>query len=297
VLGTPVRKHRKDRVAFFAVPFLLAGCSESSIFRPAGPIGDADRTILLDALVIMLFIVIPTMFATVLFAWRFRASNDKAPHLPRWAYSGRVELVVWSIPALVVLFLGGVAWIGSHDLDPASPLSAAKPLDVDVVSLDWKWLYVYPQERVASINRLVIPVDRPVRFRITSATVFNSFFVPRLGSQIYAMNGMVTQLNLMARQPGTYHGLSAQFSGDGFSDMGFFVDAVPEPRFAQWVALARASGPVLDKNAYRALLSQSIVQKPYTYRDVTPRLFDLVVTQVLPPGRGPAAKSETSTPP
>jgi cytochrome o ubiquinol oxidase subunit II len=291
VLGTPMHARRTDRVALFAVLLLLAGCSESSIFRPAGPVGDDLRTILLDSLVIMLFIVIPTIIATILVAWWFRASNDHARHLPRWAYSGRVELVVWSIPALVVLFLGGIAWIGSHDLDPARPLNAEKPLNVDVVSLDWKWLFVYPEQHVASINRLVIPVDRPVRFRITSATVFNSFFVPRLGSMIYAMNGMITQLNLMASQPGTYHGLSAQFSGSGFSKMGFSVDAVPASRFEQWVAEARASGPALDKDAYRALLHQSIVQKPYTYRDVTPGLFDLVVTQVLPPGHGPQPNS------
>ena len=291
-----MRARRKDRVVFFAVLLLLGGCSESSIFRPAGPVGEGLRTILLDSLVIMLFIVVPTIIATVLFAWWFRSSNDRAVHLPRWSYSGRVELVVWSIPALVVLFLGGVAWIGSHDLDPARPLSAAKPLDVEVVSLDWKWLFVYPEQHVASINRLVLPVGRPVHFRITSATVFNSFFVPRLGSQIYAMNGMITQLHLMASQPGSYHGLSANLSGYGFSDMGFSVDALPKSQFGQWIARASASGPVLDKTAYLALLSQSVVRKPYTYREVTPRLFDLVVTQVLPPGRG-AMTPESSKPP
>jgi cytochrome o ubiquinol oxidase subunit II len=295
-----MRTLRNDRIASLAMSLLLAGCSENSIFRPAGPIGDADITILLDALVIMLLIVVPTIIAILLFAWWFRASNDRALHLPRWEYSGRVELVVWSIPALVVLFLGGVAWIGSHDLDPASPVNQTKPLEIEVISLDWKWLFVYPKERVASINRLVIPAGRPVRFRITSASVFNSFFIPRLGSQIYTMNGMVTQLNLMAHHPGTYHGLSAQFSGDGFSDMGFSVDAVSEPDFAKWVAAAQASGPVLDENAYRALLKQSIVRTPYTYRDVTPHLFDLVVAQVLPPGRGPlsaSAKPEILNPP
>jgi len=295
-----MRTLRNARLVYIAAPFLLASCSESSIFRSAGPIGDADTTILLDALVIMLLIVVPTIVAILLFAWWFRASNDKALHLPRWEYSGRVELVVWSIPALVVLFLGGVAWIGSHDLDPATPINQTKPLEVEVVSLDWKWLFVYPEQRVASINRLVIPAGRPVRFRITSASVFNSFFIPRLGSQIYTMNGMVTQLNLMARHPGTYHGLSAQFSGDGFSDMGFTVDALAEPDFEKWVAKAQASGPVLDETAYRALLKQSIVRTPYTYRDVTPHLFDLVVAQVLPPGHGPestAVRPKFSNPP
>jgi cytochrome o ubiquinol oxidase subunit 2 len=280
------RTHRKGSVAFLAVPLLLSGCSENSIFRPGGPVGEANRTILLDALVIMLFIVVPTIVAILLFAWRFRASNDAAPHLPRWSFSGRIELVTWSIPALVIVFLGGVAWVGAHDMEPSRPLNDTKPIEINVVSLDWKWLFIYPNERVASINRLVIPVDRQVHFRITSATVFNSFFVPRLGSQIYAMTGMVTQLHLLAHQPGTYPGLSAQFSGDGFSDMAFSVHAVPAADFERWVASTRASGPVLDKAAYEALLGQSIVRTPYTYRDVTPGLFELIATQALPPGRG-----------
>ncbi len=152
----------------------------------------------------MLAIVIPTILATLAFAWWFRASNTRARYLPTWSYSGRIELIVWSIPALVVFFLGGIAWIGSHLLDPARPLtSGAKPLEIQVVSLDWKWLFIYPEQGVASVNDLVAPAGTPLHFQITSASVFNVFFLPRLGSEIYSMYGMTTQLNLQADRPGS----------------------------------------------------------------------------------------------
>jgi cytochrome o ubiquinol oxidase subunit II len=269
----------------------LSGCS-GGVLTPAGPVGSAERLILFDSLAIMLAIVVPTILATLAFAWWWRAGNAKAVRRPDFAYSGRVELLVWSIPALTILFLGGIAWISSHELDPGKPLASAqgvKPLEVQVVSLDWKWLFIYPQQGVASINRLVIPTGAPVHFTLTSATVMNAFMAPSLGSQIYTMSGMATQLNLQADRPGRYEGLSAHLSGDGFSDMRFFVDAVPPAGFAAWVNGARAAGPALDEAAYRGLLKQSVPKGPYTYRDVRPGLFDAVVRLDLPPGEGPPA--------
>jgi cytochrome o ubiquinol oxidase subunit 2 len=269
-------------------PLLLGGC-HLAVLSPAGPIGEAERTILLDALTIMLAIVLPTLVATLAFAWRFRASNTHARHLPTWAYSGRVELIVWSIPALVVFFLGGVAWIGSQELDPARPLdSSAKPLEIQVVSLDWKWLFIYPEQGVGSVNQLVVPAGVPLHFQITSASVFNVFFVPRLGSEIYSMYGMMTQLNLQADRPGIYPGLSAHFSGDGFSDMAFEVQAVTPEQFSAWASVVRTSGPELDDAAYHGLLKQSQNVRPYTYRTVQHGLFDDIVMQKLPPGDGPS---------
>jgi cytochrome o ubiquinol oxidase subunit 2 len=268
-------------------PLALAGC-HTAVLSPAGPIGAADRSILLDALAIMLAIVVPTILATLAFAWWFRASNTRARHLPTWSYSGRIELIVWSIPALVVFFLGGIAWIGSHDLDPAQPLpSSQKALEVDVVSLDWKWLFIYPEQGVASVNRLVAPVGVPLHLRITSATVLNVFFVPRLGSEIYAMNGMASQLNLQADEPGVFPGLAAHFSGDGFSDMNFEMRAVSPAEFAAWTAATSATGPELDDTSYRTLLTQTENVKPYTYRAVQAGLFDAILVQKLPPGDGP----------
>jgi len=265
----------------------LAGC-HTAVLSPVGPVGEANRIVLLDSLAIMLAIVVPTIVAIFAFAYWFRASNTRARYLPDWAYSGRLELIVWSIPALVVFFLGGIAWISAHLLDPAAPLkSKAEPLQIEVVSLDWKWLFIYPQQSIASVNRMVVPVGAPLDLKITSASVFNVFFVPRLGTMIYAMYGMTTRLNLQADRPGIYPGLSAHFSGDGFPGMAFDVDAVSPEQFAQWAAATRVAGRVLDEAAYRKLLKQSQDVSPYSYRSVQPGLFDDIVEQRLPPGEGP----------
>jgi cytochrome o ubiquinol oxidase subunit 2 len=260
-------------------------CADS-ILEPVGPVGRGDAIILLDAVVIMLAIVVPTIMVTLAFAWWFRASNTRAVYRPNFTYSGRIELIVWSIPTLTIFLLGGVIWIGSHRLDPFEPLpSTAKPLEIDAVTFDWKWLFIYPEQRIASVNRLVVPVGRPLHFRITSASVFNVFFVPSFGSMIYAMNGMVSQLNLQADKPGKYLGLSAHFSGDGFSDMRFDPIAVPAAQFADWAAGVK--GAPLDRAAVGVLLKQSRAVAPYTYRGVDPALFDAIASQKLPPGEGP----------
>ena len=246
---------------------------------PEGPIGRSERIILLDSLSIMLAIVVPVVLAALAVAWWFRASNLRARYRPQWSYSGVLELIVWSIPLMVVLFLGGIGWVSSHDLDPARPIaSSAKPLEVEVVSLDWKWLFIYPAQGIASVNRLVIPVGIPVHFRLTSATVMNSFFVPQLGSQIYTMAGMTTELHLEADKPGAYRGVSAQFSGSGFSDMRFAVVAVSPGQFAGWMAAKGSSGPVLDAVAYAQLAKQSQSNPAKTYRQVPPRLFEEIVS-------------------
>jgi cytochrome o ubiquinol oxidase subunit 2 len=254
----------------------LGGCSEG-VLAPHGPIGKAEAVILYDATAIMLAVIIPVILLTLAFAWWFRAGNAKARYLPNWEYSGRIEMITWSIPALVILFLGGIAWIGSHDLDPPQPIeSATNPLDVEVVSLDWKWLFIYPNERIASVNRLVVPVGTPVHFRLTSASVMNSFFVPELGSQIYTMPNMTTQLNLRADQAGVYNGFSAQFSGDGFSDMRFAVAALPADQFANWIESVKTQGQTLDSTAYDALAQPSKDVAPVTYAAVAQGLFETI---------------------
>ncbi len=256
----------------------LAGCSEG-VLDPKGPIAAAERQILFNSLGIMLAIVIPTILATLGVAYWFRASNARALYLPDFNYSGRLEMLVWSIPAMTVLLVGGVAWVGSHDLDPRKPIaSAVKPIAVQVVSLDWKWLFIYPDEGVASVNYLSIPVGTPISFALTSSGVMNSFFVPQLGSQIYTMAGMVTRLHLQADPPGAYAGLSAQFSGDGFADMRFTVDAVPAEKFAQWVSATRNTGAMLDAQAYADLAKPSKAVAPFTYRAVAPDLFNTIVS-------------------
>jgi cytochrome o ubiquinol oxidase subunit 2 len=287
------------RPAFIAAAaafgWMLAGCAPS-VLAPAGPVGAADRTILFNALAIMLAIVVPTMAATLAFAWWFRAGNRRARYLPEFAYSGRIELVTWSIPVLVILFLGGICWIGSHDLDPAEPLDApAKPLDIEAVSLDWKWLFIYPDQGIAAVNELTVPVNVPLHFSLTSASVMNVFFVPQLGSMIYTMNGMSDRLNLEAAKEGTYYGQSAHFSGDGFSDMHFDVSAVSGERFDAWVGAARARGPALDAAAYAELAKQGGPVAPFTYRTVAEGLYRMIVTQKLPPGPGPTPATSPRT--
>src|SRR3984885_340462 len=205
------------------MPIVLPAC-QPAVLDPQGIIGVADKTILIDSLAIMLTIVIPTIAATLAFAWWFRASNTRAAYLPDFTYSGRIELIVWAIPLLVIMLLGGVAWIGSHDLDPAKPLASDTPaLEIQGVSLDWKWLFIYPSQGVASVNELVVPAGVPIHFSLTSASVMNAFFVPRLGSMIYTMNGMRTQFTPRADAPVTFLGLSSHYSGDGFSGMHFDV--------------------------------------------------------------------------
>jgi cytochrome o ubiquinol oxidase subunit 2 len=226
----------------------------------------------------MLAIVIPTIFATLAVAFWFRVSNSRAAYLPDFEYSGRLELLVWSIPAMTVLLVGGVAWVGAHDLDPRKPISSGTPpVTVQVVSLDWKWLFIYPEQGIASVNKLVVPVGTPISFELTSSSVMNSFFVPQLGSQIYTMSGMVTRLHLQADHLGTYAGLSAMFSGDGFSDMRFTVDAATDNRFSQWVRQARETGPTLDTQSYADLAKPSKAVAPFTYRAVAADMFNGIV--------------------
>ena len=252
----------------------LCGCS-TAVLDTRGPIGDADRTILLDSLAIMLAIVIPTILCGWAFAWWFRASNTRAKHLPTFDHSGKIELVVWSIPLLTITLLGGVIWVGSHELDPARPIrSPSQPIEVQVVSLDWKWLFIYPNEGVASVNRLVIPVGAPVHFTLTSASVMNAFFIPRLGSMIYTMNGMADQLNLEADQPGIFFGEFRPLQRRRLSR-----HALRRGRGAAGGlrgldgARPDGAGPVLDAASYTALEQQSRDVAPFTYSAAAPGLF------------------------
>lgn len=275
-------------LAGIAAGLCLSGCAKG-VLDPQGPIGGAQSVILIDAAAIMLAIIVPTMIATVAFAWWYRESNTKATYRPDWAYSGRVEMVVWSVPLLTIVFLGGIAWVSSHQLDPALPIASdRKALEVQVVSLDWKWLFIYPEQNVAAVNQLVVPAGTPVHFTLTSSGVWDSFFVPQLGSMIYTMKGMSTQLNLMADREGTFHGLSTHFSGDGFSDMNFDVRSVPNGAFDDWIRTAQGGGAALDRTAYAELAKQSIADAPKTFRAVEPDLFAGIVSEKVPPAPGPS---------
>jgi cytochrome o ubiquinol oxidase subunit 2 len=271
---------------------MLSGCG--GVLNPRGPVGGAEKLILIDSLAVMLVIVVPVILATIGFAWWFRATNARAKYLPDWNFSGHLELLVWAVPTLVITFLGGIAWFGSHTLDPYRALPGAKALEIQVVSLDWKWLFIYPDESIATLNQLVVPAGTPLHFRLTSSGVMNSFFVPQLGSQIYTMAGMTSQLNLQADEPGEYHGLSAQFSGEGFADMKFAVRSVAAEDYAHWVSSVKAGGEALDADAYALLAQPSSNAEPATYKSVQAGLFDTIVEQTIatrrPVAREPGSK-------
>ena len=290
-----IRTAAVGRIVFKLAPFgaaLLLGACDIGVLAPKGPIGAANKTILLDSVAIMLAIVVPTILATLAAAWWFRASNTKAKYLPDFEYSGALEMIVWAIPILTIMLLGGVAWVGSHDLDPAIPIeSKEEPLNIQVVSLDWKWLFIYPDQHVASVNRLVIPAGTPIHFTLTSGSVMTAFFVPQLGSMIYTMNKMGTQLHLMADDPGTFRGLATQLSGDGFADMHFEVVAKTTPEFFDWLGQTRGTGDELTPERYTELSKQSVLPEPITFKAVSDGLFDKILDQTLPPGPGPIAET------
>jgi cytochrome o ubiquinol oxidase subunit II len=287
---TRLRRLRLLRWPLAGAAFPLASCQ--GVLDPQGPVASAEQLLLINSTSIMLVVVIPVIIATLAFAWWYRSSNTRATRSLEESYEGRVEFVVWSIPALTVILLGGVIWISSQQLDPRAPIPGnSDPLHVDVVSLDWKWLFIYPDQSVAAVNQLIIPTATPVEFRLTSATVMNSFFVPQLGSQIYTMGGMTTHLNLLADKPGEYPGFSANYSGDGFSEMRFIVKSVPTADFNAWLEQARATGSALDDVAYAALAKPSKAVPPTTYHSVDPKLFERIVDETIAGASSPPRHS------
>jgi cytochrome o ubiquinol oxidase subunit 2 len=294
-----IRWARAARAIGLGGTLLLLGACNRGILDPVGPVAAAEKQILINSTAIMLAIIIPTMLATLGIAFWFRKGNAKAVYRPDWEYSGSIELVIWAIPIMTIMLLGGITWIGSHQLEPSKPLvSKVAPVNVQVVSLDWKWLFIYPDQGVATVNRLVVPAGAPVNFQLTSATVWNAFFIPQMGSMIYTMPNMTTRLNLEADKPGVYPGRSAQFSGDGFPGMEFNVYAVPPQQFAGWVQSARGSGQVLDLRTYAQLTKPSSNVKPMTFSNVAPGLFNQISMGKLAgassqlPHNGPAPGAE-----
>jgi len=268
-------------VGLCGVALLLGGCSHeyAPILDPQGPIALVERNILFRAFAIMMIVVIPVFIMTFWFAWRYRASNTKARYEPNWM-SDKVDAVVWLVPALIVLSLGVHVWIYTHELDPYKAIeSSAPPLDVEAVAQDWKWLFIYPEQGIASVNELAFPEKVPLSLRITSDTVMNSFFVPALGGQIYAMAGMQTQLNLLAGASGRFIGRNTQYSGNGFADQHFEAIAMTPDDFDAWVAKAKQSQETLDDAAYAALAKPSEGHPVTYYAPVEPGLFDKIIAK------------------
>jgi cytochrome o ubiquinol oxidase subunit II len=254
---------------------LLSGCSTILLFNPKGPIGESQRFLILAAIGLMAIVVIPVFIMAFWFSLKYRASNTASTYTPKWNYSGKIDLVMWAVPIIIVIFLAYLAWTRTHSLDPYKPIASPhEPITVQAVSLDWKWLFVYPDLNIATVNQLTFPVKVPLSFRLTSATVMTSFFIPQLGSQMYAMGGMQTQLNLMADKPGTYAGHNNQISGFGYANMHFKAKAVSPEEFQAWVAKVRESPEKLDLNRYAQLTKPNDGYYPVTYFSaVKPGLF------------------------
>lgn len=272
---------------------LLGGC-DTVLMKPSGDIAAQQAHLIEVATVLMLLVVVPVIAATLLFAWRYRHSNPHATYAPDWDHSLQLELLIWAAPLLIIISLGAVTWISTHTLDPFRPLARidtkhgvpadTAPLQVDVVALDWKWLFIYPAQGVAAVNELAAPIDVPLHFNITSESVMNSFFVPALAGQIYAMPGMQTQLNAVMNRTGRYQGFSANYSGAGFSQMRFALRAMSGGDFDRWVQATRAAGGTLDGGAYLALAQPSGSEPARYYGAVSPGLYEAIVNRCVAPG-------------
>ena len=268
---------------------VLPGCS-MVVLDPSGHVAVQEARLLVISTVLMLLIIVPVIALTLFFAWRYRASNTDAPYEPDWDHSIQLELVIWSAPLLIIIALGALTWIGTHTLNPYRPLDARaaapgiEPLEVQVIALDWKWLFIYPKQGIATVNELAAPVDVPVRFSITSASVMNSFFIPALAGQIYAMPTMETKLHAVINRPGVYDGFSANYSGAGFSGMHFKFHGTSAADFEAWVQKAKASGQTLSRDAYLQLEKPSEREPLRAYSTVAAGLFDAVVNRCVAAG-------------
>jgi cytochrome o ubiquinol oxidase subunit II len=271
---------------FPGLGFACAGdCSKSpwTLLDPKGPIATDEKHLILTAFGLMLIVVIPVIIMTFAFAWKYRAGNKQASYTPKWDYSHKVEAVIWTVPAIIVVILSVLVWNSTHELTPEKPLtSTVKPMIVEVVAMDWKWLFIYPEQGVATVNRLVIPTGTPITFHITSDSVMSSFFIPRLGGQIYAMAGMQTQLNLLADTAGTYRGLNTQFSGEGFSGMHFEVEATSPEKFQRWLDDTKNSPLKLDNARFKKLEVPSESEGPVYFSSFQPELFQSILQKYAP---------------
>ena len=273
---------------------LLAGCN-TVVMNPSGDIANQQARLIVISTALMLLIIVPVIILTLLFAWRYRKSNTSAPYEPDWDHSTRLELVIWGAPLLIIIALGLLTWITTHTLDPYRPLSRidaerplspqVKPLVVEVVALDWKWLFIYPEQGIATVNELAAPVDVPIQFKITASNVMNSFYIPALAGQIYAMPSMETKLHAVINRPGTYSGFSANYSGAGFSGMRFAFHGLSDQAFDQWVTQARTAPATLSRENYLDLEKPSENEPVRHYASVDPGLFGAILNLCVERGK------------
>ena len=256
---------------------LLGGCN-MTLLNPTGQVGLEQRNLIITATLLMLLVVVPVIVMTFLFAWKYRASNKNAVYTPKWSHSTKIEVAVWTIPVLIIIALGYITYISTHELDPYRPIqSDVKPVTIEVVALDWKWLFIYPEQGIATVNKIVFPAHTPINFKITSDAVMNSFFIPGLGGQIYAMAGMHTKLHLIANENHEFNGISANYSGAGFTGMKFKAIATSQADFDSWVSEVKSSPKKLGTAEYAELIKPSERNPVELFSSVTPNLFQIVI--------------------
>jgi len=270
----------------------LAGCN-TVVMNPTGDIAKQQADLIIISVALMLIIIVPVMILTVLFAWRYR-KNANAKYEPDWDHSTKLELIIWGAPLLIIIVLGLITWVSTHKLDPYRPLdrldehrpipASTKPLEVQVIALDWKWLFIYPEQGIASVNQLVTPIDVPIRFKMTASTVMNTFYIPTLAGMIYTMPGMQTELNAVLNKTGDYQGLSANFSGDGFSHMKFAYKGVSTAEFDAWVQEMKSNPAVLDRADYLVLEKPTAKEAVRHYGQVEPALFNRILNRCVAEG-------------
>jgi cytochrome o ubiquinol oxidase subunit II len=288
-------------VSLFALGavIFLGGCSSVVLFHPKGPIGATERFVIIAALVLMSIVVIPVFIMNFWFARKYRASNPESKYMPKWSYDRKIDMTMWGVPIAIVIVLAILAWTRTHALDPYKPIPRGDPIHLQVVALDWKWLFIYPDHNIATVNQIVFPVNVPVSFKLTSDTVMTSFFIPQLGTQIYAMAGRRSRLHLLADHPGTYSGHNQQFSGTHYADMFFQAQAVSREEFQAWLEKVKQFPERLDLNRYKELARPSPGYPVTYFSAVEPHLFEEIMSKYIPPRGeypGPLSKGSVTTP-
>jgi len=266
-----------------SMALLLSGCN-MALLDPKGAIGMEQKSLIMTATWLMLIVVVPVIIMTFLFAWKYRASNKNATYSPNWSHSNKIEFVVWTIPCIIIVILGTLTWKSTQALDPRNPLpSENKPLVIEAISLDWKWLFIYPEQGIATVNEIAFPANVPVQFKVTSGSVMNSFFIPQLGSQIYAMAGMQNQVHLIANEEGVYKGMSANYSGKGFSGMKFTATATSADKFDEWVMKVKQSAKGLQMADYEQLAKPTENNAVEYFSSVKSDLYQDIINKYMDP--------------
>lgn len=283
---------KKSKIVFLILLGLLAvaifvfllSANNVPVLNPQGIIADKQKDLLVISTLLMLIVIVPVYVLVISFAWRYRASNKKAKYSPNFDHNIVAETIWWGIPIIIITILGGIIWTSSHELDPFRSLdSDTKPVTIQVIALQWKWLFIYPNEKIATVNYIRFPQNTPVNFKITSDAPMNSFWIPSLGGQVYAMSGMETKLHLMANDIGTYRGSSANLSGDGFAGMTFKAHSTSRGDFDSWVTDTKKSKQLLDKTTYDKLAEPSKNNKEAFYKLKDTDLYDTVMMKYMAP--------------